>query len=482
MHCTSCEILIGEELKAIPGIVDAHIDHKKGIGHITIDGNVSHEQIIEAVKKAGYVASITEEDVMKPVIVQPTIIEPQVRVNAEKKKRTVRVTVEVDIDGQGSGADMYEGQMLVAQTESVSPVSHTQPISGAGRVQLSLFGMHCASCAGIIERAIKKVPGVVNVHVNFAAEKALVTVEPGTKDQLLMDAVKKAGYRAEMIKAGDTEYDTRKREQEISSYWYKFIASFILSLPMLYFMFFDFFPWFPGRASLLPFVGVVSLVLTLPIQFIVGAGFYKGMWSSLRMKTFNMDSLIAIGTSTAFFYSLVNFILYAVRNNSVIGLGEKIPDLYFETAAFLITFVILGKWLEARTKGKTSDAIRKLMGLAPKTARVVRNGQIVDIAIDAVVKGDIVVVRPGEKIPVDGVVTSGGSSVDESMITGESLPVEKKTGDTVIGGTVNKVGSFEFRAERVGSETALAGIIRLIEEAQGSKAPIQDIADRILVP
>lgn len=482
MHCTSCETLIGEELKAIPGVVGVHIDHQKGIGHVTIDRDVPREQIIAAVKAAGYAATITDEISIEPQtslepVVQPALSEPAVRVNTDKKKRTVRVTVEVDMDAPLH--DVHEGHVVAEQGSADGKITSQPAPSTGSRVNLSLFGMHCASCAGIIERAIKKVPGVTGANVNFAAEKASVAMSPSVKEQDLLTAVKQAGYRAEVIKAGDTEYDTRKRQKEISTYWHKFITSFILSLPMLYFMFFDFFPWFPGRAAALPFVGVVSLILTLPIQFIIGAGFYKGTWSSLRMKTFNMDSLIAIGTSTAFLYSLVNFILYAVRNNSVIGLGEKIPDLYFETAAFLITFVTLGKWLEARTKGKTSDAIKKLMGLAPKTARVIRNGETVDIAIDAVVKGDIVVVRPGEKVPVDGVVTQGGSSVDESMITGESLPVEKKVGDTVIGGTVNKVGSFEFRAERVGSETALAGIIRLIEEAQGSKAPIQDIADRI---
>jgi len=204
------------------------------------------------------------------------------------------------------------------------------------------------------------------------------------------------------------------------------------------------------------------------------------MWSSLKMKTFNMDSLIAIGTSTAFFYSLANFALYAFSNRSVIGIGgEKIPELYFETAAFLITFVLLGKWLEAKAKGRTSDAIRKLMGLQAKTARVVRDGKTHDIPIDEVVAGDTILVRPGEKVPVDGTITKGHSSVDESMITGESIPVEKEEGDSVIGATLNKTGSFEFTAEKVGSETVLAHIIRLIEDAQGSKAPIQDFADRI---
>lgn len=249
---------------------------------------------------------------------------------------------------------------------------------------------------------------------------------------------------------------------------------------MLYFMFMDFFQWIPGKAQALPYIGIISLILATPVQFIIGRGFYKGMWSALRMKTFNMDSLIAIGTSVAYFYSLIVYILYVVANNSWIGLnGAKIADLYFETAAFLITFVILGKWLEVRTKGKTSDSIKKLMGLQAKTARVIRNGETKDISIDEVVHKDIVIVRPGEKVPVDGVLVRGSSAVDESMVTGESLPVEKRVGDTVIGGTINKTGSFEFEATRVGSETMLAQIIRLVEEAQGSKAPIQAVADKI---
>ncbi len=340
--------------------------------------------------------------------------------------------------------------------------------------------MHCSSCAGLIERALKKVPGVSQASVNFVAEKASIMFDEAvTQTEMLIDAVAKAGYKAEEIDAKDVEYERKKREKEISLFRTKFFWSFLLSAPMLYFMLFDFFT-LPGKAALLPYIGVFSLVFTLPVQFVIGAGFYRGMWSSLRMKTFNMDSLIAIGTSTAFFYSLVNFVLYAVRNSSFIGLnGQKIPELYFETAALLITFVILGKWLEAQTKGKTSDAIKKLMGLQAKTARVVRGGQTTDIPVEEVVHGDIVIVRPGEKIPVDGTIVKGTSAVDESMITGESLPIEKSAGDTVIGGTANKTGSFEFEAMRVGSETALAQIIRLIEEAQGSKAPIQNFADRI---
>jgi len=278
----------------------------------------------------------------------------------------------------------------------------------------------------------------------------------------------------------DTEFERRKKEKEINDLWKKFLFGFIFSLPMLYFMFMDFFKWLPGGNILPPYFGLVSLLLATPVQFIIGAGFYKGALSSLKMKTFGMDSLIAIGTSTAYFYSLINYIIFALNNRSIIGLdGMKIPDLYFETAAFLITFVVLGKWLEAKAKGRTSDAIRKLMGLQPKTARVIRQGKTVDIPIDDVAHGDIILVRPGEKIPVDGVITKGSSALDESMVTGESLPVEKKVGDTVIGATINKTGSFEFEATKVGAETTLSQIIKLIEEAQGSKAPIQDFADRI---
>lgn len=345
-------------------------------------------------------------------------------------------------------------------------------------ITLSISGMHCSSCAMIIERKLKKIEGVESARVNFANQKAVVLAEEKTSVEKILEAVHQAGYKAVIYNAKDTEGERKRREKEIHDYFSRFLWGAVLSLPLLYFMLLDFFP-LPGKI-LMPYMAILSLLFAFPVQFILGAGFYKGMWSSLRMKTFNMDSLIAIGTSTAFFYSLWRFGEYVVQNKSVVGLnGEKIPELYFETAAFLITFVLLGKWLEAKAKGSTSDAIKKLMGLQPKTARIIREGKEMDIAIEEVVLGDIIVVRPGEKIPVDGVVTSGNSSVDESMLTGESIPVEKNAGDTVIGATVNKHGSFEFKANKIGSETALAQIIRLIEDAQNSRAPIQNFADRI---
>ncbi|MEK9152051.1 MAG: heavy metal translocating P-type ATPase, partial [Patescibacteria group bacterium] len=361
------------------------------------------------------------------------------------------------------------------------PAVSSPPRSAECRVTFNIFGMHCASCAGLIERKVKKIPGVKEVNVNFGAEKARVVFASDlANEDKIKAAVKAAGYRAEIADQKDREFERKKRAEEILSYKRRFLAGLVFCIPLLYFMLLDFVTGMPFRDAILPRMGFISLLLALPVQAILGAGFYKGMWSSLKMKTFNMDSLIAIGTSTAFIYSLYEFGRYVAKAGTVWApMGAKIPDLYFEIGAFLITFVLMGKWLESKAKGRTSAAIEKLMGLQAKTARVIRGGAMIDIPVDQVVENDTVMVRPGEKVPVDGVVTKGFSSVDESMLTGESIPVEKKEGDAVIGSTINKNGSFEFKATKVGAETALAQIIRLIEDAQGSKAPIQAVADRI---
>ncbi|MFA7686019.1 MAG: heavy metal translocating P-type ATPase [Candidatus Gracilibacteria bacterium] len=352
----------------------------------------------------------------------------------------------------------------------------------AKKIVLKISGMTCASCASLVEMSLKKEKDVKDARVNLVAEKAFVTVEDNVGPESLIGAVKKAGYGAIIFDESKKSADAAEKNKEISGLRNRFLIGLVLSLPMLYFMLLDFkfFDFLPGKIFLSPYVGVVSLLLTLPVQFVLGAGFYKGMWSSLRMKTFNMDSLIAIGTSTAFFYSLWRMVDYLISYGSILGIaGEKIPDLYFETAAFLITFVTLGKWIEMKAKGKTSEAIKKLMGLQAKTARIIRDGEAIDIPIEDVKIGDIVLVRPGEKVPVDGIITKGNSAIDESMLTGESIPVEKNIGDNVVGASVNKHGSFEFKATKVGNDTALAQIIRLIEEAQGSKAPIQAFADKV---
>lgn len=543
MHCGSCEMLIKDELGELSGVSDPEIDFKSGKGSVLLDITVNKpEDIVKAVANAGYKAVIepvvlegNNESVpneikvvekltanSKPMKITMKSITSasgkvlegqdgklyfdgkidnkktaQFSIPKDKKEeskdfidrllRSVNILNSLDVHEQNSYLHNKSEQSAISEgvqngiTANIAQQITPPQNLGSEKINLSLSGMHCTSCAGIIERSLKKVPGVKEAHVNFTAEKANVLVDSSLpSEDSLLEAVKKAGYKATVLDEGDSEFESRKQKEEISTLFRKFTTSFILSAPMIYFMFLDFFKFLPGGVSLAPYIGIVSLILATPVQFIIGKGFYKGMWSALRMKTFNMDSLIAIGTSVAYFYSLYNFATYFIANNSYLGLnGAKIPDLYFETAAFLITFVILGKWLEAKAKGRTSDAIKKLMGLQAKTARVIRNGETFDIPIDQVVKGDLLMVRPGEKVPVDGVIANGTSSVDESMITGESMPVEKRVDDQVVGGTINKTGSFQFTATRVGSETTLSQIIRLVEDAQGSKAPIQAFADRI---
>ncbi len=534
MHCESCEKLIGSELEEIPGVADISINSKTGDGTLTMSNENSDETILEAVKRAGYSAEIVKKETnTKEETTSGKEAEIEITKKSVSNNSPVKITLESTVEAEGNfsvsdnkepifsgkmtqkkkgeieipegnndvekvidqmvrsakftalfGANLptkdnsqIESSNLISSTESKPPKASN---TGEQIADLTLSGMHCASCAGIIEKNVKKIPGIKTASVNFAAQKAKVVFDGSqTNQEQIIKAINKAGYGAEPSDNKDPDADKNRREKEIKGYFKKFLWSIGLSSPMLYFMFFDFFSWWPG-ASLIPYVGIISLILTIPVQFIIGAGFYKGMWSGLRMRVFNMDSLIAIGTTTAFLYSLVQYLMYVANNNSLIGLnGGKIHDLYFETAAFLITFVILGKWLEAKAKGRTSDAIKKLVGLQPKTARLVKDGITKDIPIEEVVSGDIIMVRPGEKIPVDGVIVKGESSVDESMLTGESIPAEKHVGDSVIGATINKHGSFEFKATKVGSETALSQIIRLIEDAQNSKAPIQAFADRI---
>ena len=345
--------------------------------------------------------------------------------------------------------------------------------------KLTIHGMHCSSCANIISRELKKVPGVNDATVNFASEKANITHDDASHPDHLIAAVKKAGYSASVINENDPRNHIN-HGGPAKYYKRKFLIGLFLSLPLVYFMATDFLKWLPGAETLMPYVGVVSLLLATVVQFYLGAGFYKGMWSSLRMKSFNMDSLVAIGTSAAYFYSVVFYIAYVIQSNSLIGLnGEKIPELYFETAAFLITFVLLGKWLEARAKSQSSDAIRKLMNLQAKVAHLIVNGKIIEKPVEEIKHGDILLVRPGETVPLDGQVTKGSSHIDESMVTGESMPVSKQVGDSIIGATINQTGSFEFSVTHIGAETMLSQIIRMVDEAQNSKAPIQALADKI---
>lgn len=338
---------------------------------------------------------------------------------------------------------------------------------------LQITGMTCAACATRIEKGLKKMDGVADANVNLALERAAVTYDPQIVNlPQLEQKIEKLGYKAVVFAEQGNPGEQRKKE--IAKQRRRFIASAILSLPLLWSMVshFSFLSWIWMPEILMnPWF---QLILATPVQFYIGRHFYIGAYKALRNKSANMDVLVALGTSAAYFYS-VYLTLDGVRQGS----GHHGPAMYYETSAVLITLVILGKWFEALAKGRTSEAIKTLMGLRAKTALVIRNGQEVQIAVEEVIAGDVIVVKPGEKIPVDGVVIDGSSSVDESMLTGESIPVGKRSGDPVIGATLNKNGMLRVRATKVGKETALAQIIKVVEEAQGSKAPIQRIADVI---
>ncbi len=343
-------------------------------------------------------------------------------------------------------------------------------------VELPLLGMTCANCAANIERALNKVDGVLNATVNYANEKATVEFATGVVGRAeLVAAVRKAGY--DVVEGDDDEAledaEAAAREAEIRHQWKRLIIGIIFSLPLFLFsMSRDF--GLVGHWAHAVWVNWLFLALATPVQFYVGWDYYVGGYKSLRNGSANMDVLVAMGSSVAYFYSVAVLLAQTFWQSDALG-----DHVYFETSAVIITLIVLGKLLEARAKGRTSEAIKKLMGLQAKTARVVRNGQEMDVPIAEVVRGDVVVVRPGEKIPVDGVVVDGRSSVDESMLTGESLPVEKNVGDEVIGATINKQGLLKFEATKVGKETALAQIIKLVEQAQGSKAPIQRVVDQV---
>lgn len=341
-------------------------------------------------------------------------------------------------------------------------------------IDLQLQGMTCAACANRIEKSLNKLPGVANATVNFALETAHVEYNPTEVTVVDMQKkVEKLGYQA-MPKQEQSSLEEH-RQQDIRRQKRKLLISALLSLPLLWSMVSHFsftsWIWMPDL-FMNPWF---QLILATPVQFYIGKPFYVGAFKALRNKSANMDVLIALGTSAAYFYSLYLSIMWATSADA----AQHGPDLYFETSAVLITLVVLGKLFEAQAKGRTSEAIKKLMGLQAKTALVVRDGQEMTIPVEKVVVGDIVLVKPGEKVPVDGEVVEGTSAIDESMLTGESIPVEKKVGDVVIGATVNKNGRLKVKATKVGKETALAQIIKVVEEAQGSKAPIQRVADRI---
>lgn len=335
------------------------------------------------------------------------------------------------------------------------------------KAELAISGMTCAACSARIEKGLNRMEGVRQANINLAMERGMVVYNPAVISlDRLIEKIRDLGYDAALLTGeGEGEAERDRKSEEMTRQRNKFIVSAILSLPLMWTMFAHFYAvnWVP--AILMDHW--VQLALATPVQFVIGWQFYKGAWNSLRNGSANMDVLVALGTSAAYFFSL-----YQVLRGSH-------QQMYFETSAILITLIILGKYFEAKAKGRTSAAIHKLMGLRAKTALVVRDGLEMDIPVEQVLVGDTIIVRPGEKIPVDGKVLEGSSAVDESMLTGESIPVDKGQGDPLIGATINKQGTLKMEATKVGKDTALAQIVKVVEEAQGSKAPIQRLADRI---
>ena len=380
------------------------------------------------------------------------------------------------------------------------PIPKTSGTSSASvpvrTLALDIEGMTCASCVSRIERYLNKLDGVASANVNLATERATVAAAPEVTVAQILGAVETAGYDARLITVrGDEpgeqappgrvrdatpreaarEPETSFQQRHLANIQRRLIVASFLTVPLLLAL---------AQMTVAPFLPDflvnqwLQLAFATPVQFYAGWPFYRGAWKVLRHGATDMNTLIAVGTSAAYFYSLAAILLPGFFHAAGIGTEGALP-LYFDTAAVIITLILLGRFLEARARSHTSDAIRRLIGLAPRTARVIREGVERDLPIEEVRRGDLVLVRPGEKLAVDGLVREGSSAIDESMVTGESMPVTKRPGDEVIGGTLNTSGAVTFEATRVGRDTVLAQIVRLVQEAQGSKAPIQRLADRV---
>ena len=442
MTCEGCVGTVRRSLEALPGVAVSSINLETGQASVEFDGSrVREDNLIAAVRAAGY----------------------GVGSNATSK-------MSASSPSSGRRAS-HPGTGVAATTEDPPPV-----IAGPAKADLVITGMTCAGCVHTIEKQLKALPGVFRADVNLATGTASIDYAPGQIGvEELARAVEKAGYAARetdksMPEGGDEQAEARQWKR-------KLIVSGVFTAPLLVLAMSHGTITFPGA---FPGMEWVQLLLTLPVIFYGGSQFYRSAWAAARHLTADMNTLIAVGTGSAFLYSLAATIAPdLVTGTQAPGSTGMHAPVYFETAAAIITLILLGRMIEARARGRTSSAIRSLLKLQSKTARVVRDGTEIDIPVGQVVSGDVVVVRPGERVAVDGVVIEGQSSVDESMLTGESLPVEKAAADQVFGATLNKTGSFRFRAGNVGSETVLAQIIDLVRQAQQSKAPIARLADVI---
>lgn len=476
MTCASCAKAVERATKKLNGVKESSVNLATEKLSINFDeSKVNIKDIQSAVEKAGYKAiDNTFNKTMK--IEGMTCASCAKAVERATRKLEGVTESNVNLATEKLTISFEADKVRLADIKNAIDKAGYKAVSDAVNKTMKIEGMTCASCAKAVERATRKIDGVTESNVNLATEKLTISFEPDkVRVSDIKKAVEKAGYKA-IEEVVTVDSDKEKKEKEIKTLWNKFIISAIFTVPLLYIAmghmvgaplpkFLD--PHFnPGAFAL------AQLILTIPVV-IAGNKYYKVGFKTLFKGSPNMDSLIAIGTGAAVLYGI--FATYKIFG----GDTSYAKDLYFESAAVIITLITLGKYLEAVSKGKSSEAIKKLMGLAPKTAIVIRNGKEEELSIDEVEVGDVIVVKPGEKMPVDGEVVEGTTSVDESMLTGESIPVEKNIGDKIIGASINKNGTIKYKATKVGKDTALSQIIKLVEDAQGSKAPIAKLADVI---
>ncbi len=447
MTCNGCVQTVRRSMEALPGVKESSVDLASGQAEVTIDPTVVKvEQIQEAVRSAGYSVA---GDEMPP------------------KPKTAAMQ---SMPGPGLVSLGPAPQKVPAPAPIVE--KPPRPAQATREIELAIRGMTCAGCVHTIEKRVGSVPGVVRCDVNLATGTAHVEYDPAQVSvEKLCETVEQAGYQAREQAADPHQHHHGGDEEAEAQDWQrKFIVSAIFTVPLLV---------LAMSHGLISFAGIhwVQLLLALPVVLYGGKQFYRAAWSAARHGMADMNTLIAVGTGAAFVYSTIATVAPRLVDPNAMH-PEHVP-VYFETAAAIITLILLGRLLEARARFRTSSSIRGLMSLQAKTARVVRNGAETDIPIEEVVAGDVIVVRPGERIPVDGKVTDGRSAVDESALTGESVPVEKAAGDDVFGATINSSGSFRFEARKVGRDTVLSQIIELVRKAQGSKAPIARLADVI---
>ena len=483
MSCASCAATVEKTLRRVEGVSEAAVNFAVEKATVEYDSSqVKQAELINAVESVGYsVVGKKEKAILKIGGMSCAACAQNIEKNLNKKKGVVKAAVNfasqtamVSYDSVMTGVEDLEKVVKDRGYEVVK-------VSGEKTVEFKVLGMGSDHCAGVVKKTVEKLDGVKEVETNFPNSYARVSYdESKLSTRQIIGAISAAGYKPVLVEAGEEAEDAEKeaREKEIRTLKQKFILAAIFAFPILYVAMAEMIsksllPEFLNPEHFPARFAVSQVVLSIPV-IIIGWNFYRVGFPNLMKGTPNMDSLIGVGTAAAYLYSFYAAGLVLLGKDPE---GQYVRSLYFETAAVIIALILFGKFLEALSKGKTSEAIKKLMGLAPKTAIVEVDGVEEVVPISEVQVGDVVIVKPGEKIPVDGEVIEGRTAVDESMLTGESMPVEKNPGSRVTGATLNKTGFIKFSAEKVGKDTALAQIVKLVEEAQGSKAPIARLAD-----